>query len=72
MIMTIWKYRVDPTDAFKLDLPEGAKVLDVQLQGDTVQLWALVNPKAEKHARTFRTVATGSCARGSTGSRETM
>lgn len=40
-------------------LPEGAKILDVQIQFDKPCLWALVNPENKLVKRKFRFAGTG-------------
>jgi len=54
----IWKYEVRP-DEFTVEMPNGAQVLTVQIQGESVQMWALVDPDAERVQRTFVTYGTG-------------
>lgn len=57
---TIWKFPVPPTDeASILEMPQGAEILDIQVQGGGVQLWALVDPEADFETRIFRTYGTG-------------
>lgn len=43
--MRIFKYPLAETDKQKLQLPVGAKILSVQAQNNSPQLWALVNEK---------------------------
>ena len=57
--MRIWKWTLQVTDLQSLALPEGAKLLAVQAQGDMPQLWALVDEKALIEHRTFATYGTG-------------
>lgn len=59
MNLTVWKFPVAIEDAFALDMPEGARVLSVQVQGDKPWIWALVDPKAPKVRRTFVLMGTG-------------
>ena len=40
----IWKYILDITDTQCLDMPDGAMTLCVQMQGETLCLWAVVDP----------------------------
>jgi len=54
---TIWKYTLDFDTT--LDMPCGAKLLAVQVQHCEPQLWALVDPGAEKELRTFCVYGTG-------------
>jgi hypothetical protein len=56
---TVYKYPVQVTDAPTVRLPKGAQVLTVQEQCGDVFMWALVDPSAEKEARTFRIAGTG-------------
>lgn len=56
----IWKFPVPTTDEGSvLEMPRGAEILTVQTQGDSVQLWALVDPDAQTELRTFKTYGTG-------------
>ena len=55
---TIWKFAVFPGRFFH-DMPQGAQVLDVQVQDGEPQLWALVDPALETEARWFRVFGTG-------------
>lgn len=48
MKRTIWKYPLAITDTQNVMMPEGAEILSAQMQGDTLCLWALVNPDAPK------------------------
>ena len=57
--MRVWKYELKVTDLQTLSMPKGAKVLTVQSQYNTPQLWALVDEKAPVSARTFATYGTG-------------
>ena len=57
--MTIWKFPVEITDEFELEMPSDAKILSVQMQNGSPQLWALVDPKSERVLRTFYIVETG-------------
>lgn len=49
---TIWKYKVDS----KVEMPKGAEVLTVQLQGEMLVMWALVDPEQERETRSFSIV----------------
>lgn len=44
---TIWKYTLEITDIQHVDLPEGAEVLHVDNQNESLCMWALVDPKAK-------------------------
>lgn len=57
---TIWKYEITPSDFQEIIMPVGAKILDVQTQGDTPCIWALVNPNyTDTEVRIFEVFATG-------------
>ena len=54
----IWKYTV-MVDDYSIEMPVGAKILDVQVQNGEPHLWALVDDIAPMEARRFATVGTG-------------
>lgn len=56
--MMIWKFPVNP-GVFSCVMPRGAKVLCVAVQRGEPQMWALVDPHADKEARSFVCVGTG-------------
>lgn len=56
---TIWKYTIDRVDTRWLELPVGAKVINVGMQNSQITLWVIVDPKAECIKRCFRIVGTG-------------
>lgn len=56
---TIWKYPLAITEQQTIQMPQGAKVLDVQRQGDDACLWAEVESNAPKEARIFWVFGTG-------------
>ena len=57
MTLTIWKWMLQPVTT--ISMPVGAQILTAQEQGSGVALWALVDPGAQKHNRTFSVYATG-------------
>ena len=58
--MRIWKWTLQVIGRQSITMPPGAKLLTVQLQGDTPQLWALVNDASEsREARIIATYPTG-------------
>lgn len=59
MKRVIWKYELTITDAQFIDMPADAEILSVQMQGDTLCLWALVQPIAELRGRVIYVVGTG-------------
>jgi hypothetical protein len=54
----IYKYPL-PTIRSKVQMPQGARVLSVQVQRNELVLWALCDPDAPKVERVFRAVMTG-------------
>ena len=56
---TIWKYPFDTTEEFMLEMPSGAQVLTVQVQGGQPCIWALVDPSASLAPRQFLVHGTG-------------
>lgn len=59
MRKTIWKFELETTDNQEIKMPVGAEILTVQVQGETLCLWALVDPSAEKETRHFEMIGTG-------------
>jgi hypothetical protein len=55
----VWKYPVPIDDVFSVDMPWGAEVLSVAVQGSEVCMWAEVNPGAAMKLRRFRMCGTG-------------
>ncbi|WP_269581880.1 DUF7352 domain-containing protein [Roseibium sp. Sym1] len=56
---TIWKFTISPTDEVSIQMPEGATVLSAGVQGETMCLWAQVNPEKKTVVRRFYVVGTG-------------
>lgn len=56
---TIWKFPFAITDHQAIDMPEGAKLLSAELQGDQPCLWALVEDDADMVPRLFIVKGTG-------------
>lgn len=54
----VLKYRLTGAQTCLL-MPAGAKVLDVQMQGGDMQLWALVDTGNKEELRTFKVYGTG-------------
>lgn len=55
---TIWKYTLQPGRT-KLEMPRGAELLTVQMQGDTPTLWAQVHPGEPLERRVIDIHGTG-------------
>lgn len=56
---TIYKYPLRITDDQSIKMPEGAKILTAQMQGETLCLWAEVNPALPLERRFFEIIGTG-------------
>jgi hypothetical protein len=58
--MRIWKYPIIITDRQTLQMPAGAQLLTVQMQGDGPQLWAIVDEsESVEEQRTVAIYGTG-------------
>ena len=57
--MKIWKWPLEVTDTQIIGVPNGAKFLDVQMQGDACCLWALCDEAAPRKARRIAIYGTG-------------
>lgn len=55
--MKIFKYTIEP-DAY-IEMPNGARILSVQVQNGVPVLWALVDPDAPLKRRDIRVYGTG-------------
>jgi len=58
-MLTIYKWAIPIEDHFILELPKIAKILTVQTQKGTPQLWAIVDSEMKKETRYFRLSGTG-------------
>jgi hypothetical protein len=58
---TIYKYRLQMATRYehRLELPFNSKILDVQIQGNQLCLWAIVDPELDSVIRRFRVFGTG-------------
>jgi len=59
MYKTIWKFEIPIQDQFQIQMPEGAEILDVQMQFGHPVLWALVIAGNPPEYRTFQIKGTG-------------
>lgn len=55
----IYKYPIPIEDNITIELPEGARVLTVQIQKGKPYIWAKVDPNAPKIKRYFKLFGTG-------------
>ena len=44
---------------YEIEMHRGARILDIQVQGDMPVIWAIVNPKKEKRKYIFHVFGTG-------------
>jgi hypothetical protein len=58
-IKTIYKYELQITDEQGINMPIGAEILTAQMQGENLQLWALVDPDRDIKKRFFEVIGTG-------------
>ena len=59
MYSVIWKYPLLLTDEQTITMPQHAAPLYVDIQGDTLCLWAMVDPKAESVPQKVHVYGTG-------------
>lgn len=59
MMQTIWKFPVPMQDLFSLEMPANARILCIQIQHGSPQLWAAVTNNGNMETRTFRLAGTG-------------
>ena len=57
--MRIWKWKLEATDVQTIEVPAGAKLLDVQVQGGLPNLWALCDENAPSTTRRIAIYGTG-------------
>lgn len=63
-MIAIYKYALTIDDELPVDMPAGAEILCVQMQGDVPCVWAKVDSKAPTVRRWFRWRGTGHPAEG--------
>ena len=66
-MLKIFKYSVDYSDTFDLDLPKHWVFLHVDTQGDEPFMWLLVDPEDEVERHTFYVRSTGQPFTGQEG-----
>ena len=59
MTIKIWKFALVITDEQIVEMPAEGKILYVNMQANTLNLWAQVNTEAERTVRTIRIFGTG-------------
>lgn len=58
-MLTIWKYHVKLQDQQRVNMPDGADILDVQYQHDQLTVWALVDPTRPTRERILHIAGNG-------------
>ena len=56
---TIYKYPIEITDEQVVEMPVYARILGVQMQGDNVNIWALVDTELHTMSVKIRVLAKG-------------
>lgn len=56
---TIWKFPLYLTDEQIVSMPSGAEILTVQLQGNVLTVWAVVNSEKSLEEKAFYIRGTG-------------
>lgn len=68
MSRTIWKYELDPrSDVISLDVPNGAELLHVDSQHETICVWFELDPNDATEMRHFEIFGTGHLIREDMG-----
>ena len=57
--MIVWKFPFPIMDDLEFQMPVGAKVLTVDMQGANPAMWVLCDPTAKLETRRFRVAGTG-------------
>jgi hypothetical protein len=56
----VWKFQLGHHDTrTEVEMPRGAKIVEVAMQGDRFTLWAVVAPSEPRQTRVFYIVGTG-------------
>jgi hypothetical protein len=58
-MLTIWKYTLPFQNEVILQVPKQGNILTVQMQGDELVMWVVVDPKREPEERTILIRGTG-------------
>lgn len=58
-IMKVFKYDLAVVPVQQISLPDNAKIMTVQFQGNYLCLWAMVDPHKDEEYRYIRIAATG-------------
>jgi len=58
-MITIHKYQFELASEFEIEMPDKARVIDVQMQNDIWTMWAMVNTEWPLIKRKFKAYWTG-------------
>jgi hypothetical protein len=58
-VNVVYKYAIPIKELFELEMPQGAKILDLQLQFGEPVIWAAVDPSQPMVKRKFGLLGTG-------------
>lgn len=56
---TIWKFPLELTDLQSIEMPQGSEILSVQMQRETLCLWALAEPSLKREIHIIEIAGTG-------------
>ncbi len=59
MSRSVWKFSLELAEVQVVPMPSGAQLLHVDMQGGTLNVWALVDPTADPEERKIAVVGTG-------------
>lgn len=59
LAQTVWKYQLGHNERTEVEMPGGAKVIEVAMQGGHFTLWAVVAPAMTPQKRVFYIAGTG-------------
>lgn len=59
MPKTIWKFPIQVTSEFQLEMPRNSYIIHIDVQKSSPQLWAIVDPDSLKETRKFGLIETG-------------
>lgn len=59
MPKTIWKFPIQVTNEFQLEMPRNSYIIHIDVQRSSPQLWAIVDPDNPIEQRKFYLIGTG-------------
>jgi hypothetical protein len=58
-MLTVHKFPFEVAERIAFEMPRGAEIIHVAMQGQAPCIWAIVDPAAPKELRRFRVLGTG-------------